>query len=177
MRRLSNEDGREAGARNWGRFALFLIPLVLGIAASIWLGVYIGTHRFNRELSQEDRAANAVGAEVRPTDKITFDLKKNQKHCAPVTRADLDGKTMRLYATNNCGVELTGMDWWYALVSPDGTILHDGYMNQRTSTCPAPRFPNDKSECVFAGTSGGYIEIDDRVESVRVWTIPYSEKR
>jgi hypothetical protein len=174
--RWSNEDGREASSRNWGRLALGLIPLALGAAASVWLGMYIQAHRFGRVLSQEDRAAVAVGAEVRPKGKIAIDTATAQKYCAPITRADLDGDTLRLYATNDCKVALTGMDWHYEQLSPNGTVLHDGYMNQRGNDhCPTPRMVGDKSECVFAGTYGGYMTVDDRVATLRVWTVPYSK--
>lgn len=177
MVRISNEDGREAAARNWGRFALSAIPWALGMGASVWLGVYIGVHQINQQTSQEQRAAVAVGAEERPKSRITFDLSTAQTYCAGVTRADIDGPMLRLWATNDCHGPLTGMDWHYEMLSPNGTVLHASVTNQNSaySECPMPRLPKDSAECVFGSSKYSELPIDDRVSTIRVWTIPYSK--
>lgn len=172
MRRLSNEDGREASARNWGRLALGLIPLALALGASTWLGFYIGVHKFNRQLSQEDRAAIAVGAWERPKSRIVIDRQSGQKFCAGVTRADVDGETIRLYATNDCGKTLTDMAYHWEALSPNGTIIESS--SHSAGWCSTPRLPKDSAECVFDGHYG--LPSDDRLATVRVWTVPYSDK-
>lgn len=158
------EDGVNAGYRNFGRLALMCIPFALGIGASVWLGAYIGVHDFEKQLSQEGRAAIAVGAAVRPTAKIKIEIKPQP--CAAVTRADLEGQTLRLYATNDCGQRIRYMVWKYAFVSPNGTVLKDGW----TNLCPLPAEKGDKAECLFE--SWQRITVDDRAATVRVWTEP-----
>lgn len=179
MRRFSDEDGRSAAARNWGRFALSAIPWALGMGASVWLGVYVGVHHFRREVSQEQRGAVAVGAAERPKSKIAFDFTSAQTYCAGVTRGDIEGSTMRLYATNDCSKgPLTGMDWRYEMLSPNGTVLHAGDLDQNWPgmTCPTPRLKGDSAECIFEdGRYDKSIPVDDRVVKMRVWTVPYSK--
>jgi hypothetical protein len=165
MNRSSNEDGMQAGWRNVGRLALWTIPLSLGLAGSVWLGFYIGVHDFRRELSQEDRAAIVVGAEVRPKGKMKITIET--PFCVSVTRADLDGSALRLYAKNDCHQDISYLAWYYALVAPNGTVLHEGY----TNSCAVPRHPTDLAECVFDGYSS--LTIDDRAASIRVWTMGF----
>lgn len=178
MKRISNEDGLEASRRNFGRLALSAIPWVLGMGSSVWFGVYLGLHQFRREISQEQRAAVAVGAQARPKGKIAFDFTAAQTYCAGITRGDVEGATMRLYAFNDCHKPLTGMDWHYEMLSANGTVLHAGKTNQFSHvSCPTPTQPGDSAECVF-GNQNYYsteIPIDDRVVTMRVWTIPYSK--
>lgn len=169
--RWSNEEGREASSRNWGRLGLGLIPLALGLGAAVWLGTYIEAHRFGRALSQEDRAATAVGAGRRPAAKLVIDITSAQTYCAGATRADADGEMLRVYATNDCLKPLTGMSWHYDELSPDGTTLHSRHL---TDACPFPRFIGDKAECVFGDKYTGLSQ-DARVATVRVWTVPYSK--
>lgn len=156
------EDGINSGARNVGRLALSLVLLALGLGASVWFGVYMGVHQFRRELSQEERAAIVVGAEVRPTEKIAVAL--SQSGCVRVTRADLDGRNLIIYTSNGCHRELTYVEWHWEELSPSGTVVHGGWTNWQ---CPAPRLPGDSAECRFDN-----IELDDRAASMRVWVKP-----
>jgi hypothetical protein len=157
------EDGVNSGARSIGRFFLFAIPLVLGLAAAVWLGVYIDAHEFNHELSQEDRAASYVGATERPKSKIAVEI-QNQD-CTRITRADVDGEILLLYARNDCHEREDYFAWHWQEISPNGTIIHQGY----TNSCPIPG-PSEVAECSmnigdFSGES-----VDDRTDKIRVWT-------
>lgn len=118
------ESGADAGLRNIGRFFLMGIPLMLGLGAAAWLGVYAGTHDFKRQLSQEDRAAIAVGAPVRPKGPMKIDIVPSR--CLPIMRADIDGSVLRLYVENLCG-PITYMRWSWTMLSPDGTAIHSGW--------------------------------------------------
>lgn len=147
-------------------------------ARRVWFGVYLGIHQFRREVSQEQRAAVQVGAAERPKNKIAFDFATAQTYCAGVTRGDIEGATMRLYATNDCHKPLTGMNWYYEMLSPNGTILHAGHTGDWSHVpCPAPTQVGDSSECQFAEANhyDSSLPIDDRVSKIRVWTIPYSK--
>lgn len=67
---MKDEKGSDAGTRYIGIFFLWAIPCVLGMAASVWLGVVIATHGYINGLTQEQRRAVYVGANVRPKDPL-----------------------------------------------------------------------------------------------------------
>lgn len=152
-------DGMSSGGRSFGRLCLALIPWALGIGASVWLGVYIGVHQFRHELSQEERAAIFTGAQERPKQKIA--VHTLSRDCTKIVRADLDGDSLTLYAENDCGYFLDYMEYHWEFISPNGTILNQGYHNG--ATCPIPSEPRDKAECSFS------VDPDDRAESLKVW--------
>ena len=155
------ENGTDAGIRSIGRFFLFAIPLVLGLAASVWLGVWIQSHYFQKELSQEDRAAVYTGAQERPKSKVIIQILPHD--CTHLTRVDLDGSDLLMYATNDCHAPLDYLAWHWQFVSPDGTVISEGYDN----SCPKPRLPGDKAECV---PYSGSVKPDDRASVLRAWT-------
>ena len=163
---MQNEDGLNSGARNVGRFFLMAIPYVLGLAAMTWLGVYIGIHDFNHQLTQEERAAVYTGAKDRPTSKIAIEMKV--KDCTKVTRGDIDGTTLVLYAINECHSGVGYMEWHWQEVSPNGTVIHENY----TNSCPIPRSNGEIAECTFSSSilAGPELPDDDRTSKVRVWT-------
>jgi hypothetical protein len=163
MKRISDEDGMEAGGRNVGRLALSLIPWALGIGALVWLGVWIGIHEFRHELSQEERAAIYVGAKERPHSRLIINTIKSD--CSTVTRADLDGSDLIMYAKNDCHETLRYLAWRWQLLSPDGTVLKEEYVNG----CPVPRMPGDSAECRMQDHYAS-VSDDDRAATVRVWT-------
>lgn len=159
------EDGVNAGARNVGRFFLAAIPWILGLAAAVWFGVYVGIHNFRHELSQEElehirqqRAAVYVGAENRPTGKMKVDIVPNW--CVSIIRVDVDGENLLLYGRNDCHTKVDYVVWKWQEVSPNGTSLHTEW----TNLCPEPLLPGDVSECKME------IVPDDRAAAVRVWT-------
>lgn len=160
-----NEDGVNSGARNVGRFFLWSIPLVLGIAASVWLGVYIGIHDFHHQLTQEERAAVYTGAGSRPKSKIAVELMV--RDCVQVVRADLDGSVLYLYAKNNhCEKPLTYVEYHWQELSPNGTVIHEGYTNQ----CSTPSVDGDIAECQFDEDHFRELPTDSRTDRIRAWT-------
>lgn len=168
MRRISNENGREAGARNAGRLMLGLIPLALGLGAAVWLGVYIDAHYFRKAMVQEQRAAEFVGVTAPLASPIKIEVGPSE-FCANVTRADISGRVLKLYATNNCTTPLSRMEWHYEAISPNGTILDRGYLSDG---CSFPRLVGDSAECVFGEKYEG-VKDDSRIATLRVWTVPY----
>jgi hypothetical protein len=154
-----HENGINSGARNFGRLCLALILLALGLGASVWFGIYVGVHQFQHTLSQEERAAVAVGAAVRPEAPIAVALVK--RDCTEVTRADLDGSALVILARNGCHDTLSYFEWHWELLSPTGVVLKSGYRNYQ---CPIPNV-GETAECRFES-----IPTDDRAASARVWT-------
>lgn len=163
---MTTEDGVNAGARNVGRFFLMAVPLILALGATAWLGFYMGVHDVRKQLSQEERAAIAVGVTDGPL-VGRYRIEIERPDCVTVTRADLDGSTLYLYATNTCRRAIRYLAWHIALVSPDGTILHTKY----TNLCPVPRAPNAKAECVFSRATYLDVPLDDRAAVLRVWAM------
>jgi hypothetical protein len=182
---MTNEDGLNTGYRNVGRFFLFAIPLVLGLAATVWFGLWVSGYEFQRrkaevahELTQQERAAVYVGAQVRPKGKLAVQL--SQEGCFKIVRADLDTKkpeygygfeySLLLYAQNLCtstrheyGISDDSgyREWHWAAISPNGVMLKEGYTNYE---CPKPAF-QEIGECRFD------IDPDDRIDHFKVWGI------
>ena len=163
--RISDEDGFNAGFRNYGRLCLALIPWALGIGALSWMAVYVWGHYIGNELDQERRAAIYTGAGKAPKSKIAVEMLN--KSCVKVTRADIDGSMLYLYARNDCRESLSYLRWNWEELSPDGTVIHAGEAN----SCPIPTENGDEAECQFGGwfhwPEG--IDTDKRVDRIRVW--------
>lgn len=156
---MNKEDGINAGQRRIGTFFLYAIPLVLGVGASVWLGVYIGVHDFRRELSQEERRSEYVGASVRPKEKLKISVVPYD--CTHITKANIDGKDLLLYARNDCHRRLEYNSWHWRLLSPDGVVIGEGYTNWQ---CPTLSSPGVITECNLK------IKQDDRAALLEVWT-------
>lgn len=158
---MSYETGVDAGVRNIGRFWLAAIPAVLGIAASIWLGVWIGAHDFRHQLSQEERAADYVGAQELPKGKIAITVL--DKSCVRIRKADIDGDSLIVYVKNDCRRNLDYIEIHWQQIAPDSTILGGGYDNG--IDCEMPKAASAASECRFH-----LREVDDRTVAISLWT-------
>ena len=155
---MKEEDGLNSGWRKIGWLALSLVVLALGAGVASWLGVFQQAHEIKHKLSQEERAAVYVGAQKRPTSKLRIEQVK--RDCPTVTRADIDGAKLLLYARNDCHQDLDYLEFHWQLLSPNQTIIKEGYTNQ----CAVASAPGDVSECLI-----GNVSTDDRAVSVRVW--------
>ena len=167
-KRISDEDGFNAGVRNYGRFCLSMIPWALGVGVLTWMAVYVWGHYISNDLSQERRAAVYTGAKTAPKSRIAVEL--SQGSCVKLERADLDGHTLYVYTKNNCGRNLGYLAYHWEELSPSGTVIHDGW----TNLCPVPTEDGDTAECVFGGGMFGWldsdsIDTDKRVDRIRVW--------
>lgn len=137
--------------------------VAVGVGFGVWLGFFKDAHDYGKQLSQEDRAAQYVGAAERPKSKLV--IKVTDDGCAHITRAEIDGTSLLMYAQNDCGYSIHYMEWRWQTVAPDGTYLKSGYEN--TAGCPVPVEPHAKAECHTR--LAGYDEsIDDRAASVHV---------
>ena len=155
------ENGLEAGVRNVGRFFLAAIALVLAVSASAWLAFAMGARDAMEQIAQEERAAIVVGAGEPLTLPVKIDIQNLS--CVVVTRADLKGTALRLYARNDCNRRLSYVKWGWEAVSPNRTVLHSNWTNQ----CPVPALTGDSAECVLEGSDE--VPIDERIETLRVW--------
>jgi hypothetical protein len=153
------EDGINSGVRNIGRFFLALIPWAVAIGFMAWLGFWVALHQYRKEVDQERRAAEYVGAKDAPTSKV--EIQVIPIDCTRVVRAYLNGEDLLLYAENKCNKTIDYMEWHWEGISPDGTLVDSGYTNVY---CPHPTRPNDKAECRLK------VSDDDRIKTMRVYT-------
>jgi hypothetical protein len=160
-----SENGFDAGWRRIGALALWCIPAALGIGASIWLGVAIGTHQWINTLSQEQRRAIYVGAENRPKEKIKIETPN--AGCLKIDRVDLEGREASVYFHNSCRVmqDFIMINW--QLISPNGTLLAGDSKYSSLLNGPDMLQSGEHGEVVLSGGYGG-IKTDDRTAAVRL---------
>ena len=124
MRRISDEDGRSAKHRNYGRLALSVIPAALGGAACLWLAAASGWIDLTHEITMEQRALNAVGLSIPPREPIKLVFVNDR--CLHVESAYLDGDIARAIFRNTCDRQLDRPNYAYKTKAPDGTVLLTG---------------------------------------------------
>jgi hypothetical protein len=125
MRRISDEDGRSAGLRNFGRLALSWIPFALGLGASVWLGVWIQAHYFLIDRAQEQRR----GSYVRSPDpqRAAYIVTTANGMKTSVDKVDIENGQMTVRFHNFTNSEAMGLQLGWQWIAPDGTRLSDHY--------------------------------------------------
>ena len=160
------EDGFNAGWRNIGTLALWVIPLVLGLAAATWLGFFAGSRQFWNTISQEQRRAIYVGAEHRPKSPLEIEI-DNSRSSVKIDRVDLDGEVAAVYFHNNSDTEQTFIKLHWQLVAPDGTALASDYGYTDSLRGPKSLGPGEKGEAIFQDYYR--IKTDSRAKGVRFY--------
>jgi hypothetical protein len=139
--------------------------VAIGVGFGVWLGFFRDTHNYTKQLSQEDWAAQYVAAVERPKSKI--EIKVSDESCVRITRAEIEGTYLLMYAQNDCHFKIHYMEWRWQTSAPDGTYLTSGYEN--TAACPVPREPGSKAECKARLTSYWNDDgLDDRISALHV---------
>lgn len=156
------EDKGITADKGLGWLLIFTIPFVIGIAALVWFMFFRDIHDVNHAAKQEDRAAAYVGASEKPISKIK--IVTQDRSCLKLNRVDVDGRQMLVYTTNACHKRLDYIEIHWSAISPDGTVILGGYVNN--AMCAIPEMDGDKAECRID------IPEDDRVTSLRVWARP-----
>ncbi len=154
---MRNEDGFNAGARNFGRLALSCIPWTLGMGALVWLGFFIASHDILHQLSQEQRRAIYVGAFHRPKEKLIIETPKTW--CVHITRVDLDGASAAVYYQNDCDVAVGDVVISWQLFSPNRTALESGHAAASWVEGPSSLRVGEQGESFFHGFPTGYYPI------------------
>jgi len=165
MIRISNEDGFHAGARNIGRYFLFLVPLVLGLGASAWLGVWIQAHYFLIDRAQEQRSGSFVAApdpERAPYLITTYTGGSKIK----IDAVDIHNGVMTVRFHNFSAIEANNLQLHWQWIAPDGTKLADHW-----DWCYKLKGPSG-----IGGAEKGIVEESDlnpdpRASGVGVWVI------
>jgi hypothetical protein len=162
MYRVSNEDGRIAGVRNFGRLALFFIPFALGIAASVWLGVWIQAHYFLIDRDQERRIGSYVGAPDPERKPYTVTVDRGMK--TSIDNVNINGDQMTVLFHNFSSSEASGIQVHWQLVSPDGTKLSDHWDWVHAIGGPGELGPKEKGIVTEKNLSP-----DPRASGIEVW--------
>jgi hypothetical protein len=115
--------------RGFSQAAFFLIPVLLGFAALLWLSFGVGCHDFKQQIGLENRRAEAVGASPNPTEPLKIVINNKKGECRVIDKADLDGSELTVYWHRDCidhvGVPSSTIRWM--LLSPDGTIVQSNF--------------------------------------------------
>ena len=124
MRRISNEDGINAGVRNIGRYALAAIPAALGGAACLWIMAASGCLDLGNKINTSRRSFDAVGMTALPTEPITLVLINAQ--CLQIEKAFIDADTVITYVKNACDRWLKSPNYHYQTQAADSTVILSG---------------------------------------------------
>lgn len=139
----------DVNIRGVSTFFLFAIPAVLALGALWWLAFGEGLHYFRRELSQEKRHAEAVGAGVLPKNPIEIKIIENRVASVRVDRAEIDGGDLWVYYKNFGQSRKEYIRYQWRLIAPDGTIVQsqEGYPSIYSKTSsPDSLMPGQRAE-------------------------------
>jgi hypothetical protein len=103
--------------------ALSAVFVVLGSAAVYWLVFAEGLHSFRRDLRQESRHAEVVGAKPLPDAPVVVEIIHKRQYCAAIDRAEIDGDDLTIWWHNGCKVSLTFLALVVKGKAPDGTVV------------------------------------------------------
>lgn len=140
MRRISDEDGREASARNVGRLALSVIPAAFGGAALLWVIASAGYVDLTKSIRAERRVMESVGIVSVPVRPIVFET--HDARCLKIDSAFMrDGDHFVFYSKNTCAGWMKKPSYYYRLLSADGTTLdsHTWLYDGETQIAPGER--------------------------------------
>lgn len=107
-------------------FVLLFVGTAVGCI--LWFVLFLDAHYFNRQVSQEARANDAVGANPLPKAKLEIIIRNKRDSCRVVDKVKLDGSNLWVYwhkvCTDNYGIQADHISWkGYA---PDGTVVTSG---------------------------------------------------
>lgn len=146
-------------------FFYFAIPAVLGLAALYWLAFGQGLHYFQRTLSQESRAAEWVGAKIKPRAPMKIEMVNQPDARVRIDHATFDGGDLWIYYYSELGASYIQFNW--KEIAPDGTVVaakENGY----PSVYGEGQSPNE----LAAGERAELhlkINSDPRAVSIRLW--------
>lgn len=146
-------------------FFYFAIPAVLAIAALWWLAFGEGIHYFTRALSQEQRAAEWVGAKVKPRAPLKIEIDTAPDAQVKIDRANFDGGDLWIYYSSEGGAEFIKCNW--KEYAPDGTIVASKERIYPTvdgeGQSPDSLGPGERAELHLKVLS------DPRAVSIKIW--------
>jgi hypothetical protein len=133
-------------------FFYFAIPAVLALAALWWLAFGQGLHFFVRQISQEQRAATAVGADPLPKESMKITISDPRDAAVRVEKVEIDGGDLWVYYKNFGATRASYIKLLWRLVGPDGTVLksREGYVDIYSRNSAAGSLePGERGEAQF----------------------------
>lgn len=129
-------------------FFYFAIPLVLAVAAVWWLMFADGLHIFLRTVSQEKRHAEIVGATTLPKAPIKIVIDDYRDAPIVVARAEIDGSDLWIYYKNVGQSTVSGIEYNWRLIAPDGTVIkaQSSYISVYARNAPDSLNPGERGE-------------------------------
>lgn len=165
MKRISNEDGRNASARNFGRLALGIIPLALGVGASAWLGVWIDAHYFREGIAQESRRGVMVNAPtpIKAPLKVTNPQRLHAAH-VDIDSIDWNGGylTVRFRATHDANTFQVHWAW----IAPDRTHMGQSWADVNDWGGPFSLATAERGIVTIKPK-----QVEDRASELEVWMV------
>jgi hypothetical protein len=158
--------------RGVGLLARFTIPLVLMLAASVgvsvWVGIHIGSHEINqvsRAEAAQQRADDRTGAHELPKAPIKL-VMYSSSGCLKFDSGYLDGGAFTGYIKNSCHDDKDYYKVYIYGLTPDGTVVQ----SRDENTSSLPLIPAVSRVEMHMGISGfeGQSELDDRVVEIKV---------
>jgi hypothetical protein len=159
-------DNLTINLKGLSTFALFAIPAVLGLAALYWLAFGKGVHYFRRELSQEVRHNEVVGAKILPKEAIDIQFAGQRDDAIKITRAEIDGKDVWVWYQNVGQSRLQFIEFHWSLVSPDGTVIKQAWNYANVFDGAQDLDPGEKGEVHFP------IASDPRAKTLKLRMTP-----
>ena len=144
------------------QLAYFAIPAVLGLAAIYWLAFGQGVHYFRRQLSQEARHNEVVGAKILPKNAIDIQFAGRPDAAVKITRAEIDGGDVWLWYQNVGQGRAMFIKFTWSLLSPDGTVIKQDSVYARTYDGAQELDPEEKGEVHFP------IVSDPRAKTLKI---------
>jgi hypothetical protein len=142
----------DVNVRGVSTFFLFAIPAVLALAAVWWLAFGQGLHYFKRELSQEQRSAEAVGASALPAEPLKIVITDEKDAAVRVDRVEIDGKRVWLYYKNFGQSRVSDfIEVSWRLRAIDGTVIKSKstYANLIDYDAPGGLGAGERAEAKF----------------------------
>lgn len=159
MYRLSNEEGRQASARNLGRLALAIIPAALGGAAALWILAASGYIDLRKEIRAEERVTKSVGLTSVPVAPVKF--KSHDAQCLRIDFAFMrDSEHFAFYAKNVCRDWLKDPAYSYHVLANGTTVESNSYIFSGDKQI-GPSERREQSVWIKDGIS--------RVDSIEIW--------
>lgn len=158
--RISNENGFEANARNWGRFALSMIPAALGGAAVLWMVAASGCIDLAHEHRLEQRTMQTVGITSAP--KVAVTMVNHDDYCMKVESSLMDGDELVMYVRNNCKRWIQFPNYSYRVEAHDKSVIDSGKWAFDGDKAIGPSERREQRV---------QIKKDDRIEQVEVSAI------
>jgi hypothetical protein len=134
---------------------LVVVVALLGFVQKIGITQYF----FQREVSQDQRRAEAVQAVPLPVEPIKVIIQNKPRNCLQIDKAEVDGSNLAFYYHNVCAAVVPGyVEFRWVPRAADGTAIRADYQNKGFGREPG------RNEYIYP-----YFTPDPRIVSIEVY--------